>query len=112
MQQFEIDKTAGFEPEISRMFDWGRDLGVSMEIEIDRNLLITDFGRDLSKPATKGNGRLFLAKFLELTDLHGVNVETSYVTDEAGLLTYYESFGFVVDDIEPGPVTNLLRTSR
>src|SRR3546814_9602604 len=67
---------------LDRLLQWGKTLGVAMLIEFDREIFISDFGRDLTKPSTKGNGRKTLPALIGLADHHGIVVETSYLTEE------------------------------
>src|SRR3546814_3784585 len=92
-----------------------------MLIEFDREIFISDFGRDLTKPSTKGNGRKILSALIGLADHHGIVVETSYMTEEMKLGAYYRSFGFrddyylpveILEDGKPEPITNLRRRSE
>src|SRR3546814_9896161 len=87
-----------------------------MLIEFDREIFISDFGRDLTKPSTKGNGRKILSALIGLADHHGIVVETSYMTEEMKLGAYYRSFGFrddyylpveILEDGKPAPITTL-----
>src|SRR3546814_8559579 len=91
---FHFNPNAPVDVELDRLLQWGKTLGVAMLIEFDREIFISDFGRDLTKPSTKGNGRKILSALIGLADHHGIVVETSYMTEEMKLGAYYRSFGF------------------
>ena len=113
---FLFELSAPIEAELDRLLQWSETLGVRLLIEFDREIHISDFGRDLDVPSTKGNGRIVLNALIALADHHGVVVETSYITEQARLGAYYQSFGFRDDhyrnaglDGDPDPITNLRR---
>lgn len=115
---FLFDPDAAIESELDRLLAWSETIGVRLLIEFDREIFISDLGRDLDTPSTKGNGRIVLNALIGLADHHQVVVETSYMTDEVKLGAYYRSFGFRDDYYrttdpdkceDPDPVTNLQR---
>jgi hypothetical protein len=112
--QLELSDTAGQSEiinEINKLIAWGGGLGVAIQVEIDGQIFISDFGRNLDDPSTKGNGRLVLDALLAIGDRYVVSIETSYMTDEPKLGEYYRSFGFEMDG-NPGIITNLKRIPR
>lgn len=96
--------------EILHVTGWAETLGVSVSVERDddRNLFMSDIGRNRSDPGTRGNGALVIGKLCEVADAFCLSFETSHMTDEPGLGRYYAQFGFVAYG-EPGPITNLRR---
>lgn len=97
--------------DVDQLISWSAKLGVSIQVEIDDAIFISDFGRNCDDASTKGNGRLVLDALLRIADRHQVRTETSYMTDEPKLGVYYRSFGFVQDGI-PDAITNLTRVPR
>src|SRR3546814_9926656 len=65
---FHFNPNAPVDVELDRLLQWGKTLGVAMLIEFDREIFISDFGRDLTKPSTKGNGRKILSALIGLAD--------------------------------------------
>src|SRR3546814_1696524 len=61
---FHFNPNAPVDVELDRLLQWGKTLGVAMLIEFDREIFISDFGRDLTKPSTKGNGRKILSALI------------------------------------------------
>ena len=86
------------------------DLGVGIHVERDDDgtIFLSDIGRDRSNKATKGNGARIMKAICVAADLNGVALESSFMTSEAGLKTYYERFGLKQDG-EPGEITNIRR---
>lgn len=97
--------------DVDQLVSWSAKLGVSIQVEIDDAIFISDFGRNCDDASTKGNGRLVLDALLHIADRHQVRTETSYMSDEPKLGAYYRSFGFVEDGI-PEAITNLTRLPR
>src|SRR3546814_14411819 len=89
---FHFNPNAPVDVELDRLLQWGKTLGVAMLIEFDREIFISDFGRDLTNPSTKGNGRKIMSALLGLAAHTGIVVETSYMTEEMKLGAYYRTF--------------------
>lgn len=96
--------------ELSAIIDRGAANGVSALIEIDDDgsLFLSDFARNRDDPASRGQGAVMLREVCALADRLGLVFETSHMTNEPGLSTYYGRFGLVPDG-EPGLITNLRR---
>ena len=98
------------EAEVVHITGWAKTLGVSVHVEIDDdgNLFMSDLGRDLDDPSTKGNGAIVIGRLCEVADAYGLVFDTSHMSDEPDLTRYYARFGFAVDG-SPGLITNLRR---
>lgn len=96
--------------ELAAIIARGAANGISALIEVDDDgaLFLSDFARDRADPASRGQGAVMLREVCALADRLGLVFETSHMTDEPGLSTYYGRFGLVPDG-EPGLVTNLRR---
>lgn len=110
---FDLDPAASLDAELDRLLDWANQIGVNFLIERDfwtsaNTIFISDFGRTMEDPSTKGHGKIALNALLRLADARQAIVETSYVSDLPALGVYYQSFGFKVDG-DPEHITNLKR---
>lgn len=96
--------------ELLHIEGWAETLGVSISMDRDEYgaLFLSDLSRDREDASTKGNAAKVMEKLCDLADAHGLVFETSYMTDEPGLRTYYERFGFTVQP-DPGLITNMIR---
>jgi len=84
-------------------------VGVQVEADDDGVIFLSDIAR--RDGSSKGAGAKVIEALCRAADLHGVTFETSFMTDEAGLGTYYARFGFEIHG-EPGDITNLRRAPR
>lgn len=52
--------------DIACLSQWAEQHGVSIQVETDQNLFVSDIGRERSDPASKGNGALVLRRLFDI----------------------------------------------
>ena len=104
----DTDALAAINEDLEHIAARAADHGVGVQIEADDDgvIFLSDIAR--RDGSSKGAGTKVIEALCRAADLHGVAFETSFMTDETGLGTYYARFGFEIDG-EPGKITSLRR---